>query len=255
MATVLAVALGWPGVAVAEPKDPVARAHLQDGQAAVARDEYAAAVASYEQALAIEREPKVLYLLGQAEFLRGNCRESVRYFTQVREFEVGSEVAEAMRPYLAECAERLADEPDPPVPVPTSDEPIEPVESDEAASTADEPAVDEPAQARRWYQDPLGDVLGATGVAGIVAGGVLLVVARQRRTGAATYGTLEGDADGIRTFQIAGGASLGVGAALMIGGLVRWGLVSRKGKGGAARARVQPMYGPSVAGLSLSGRF
>lgn len=257
----LVLALAWPTTLRAEPKDPKARQHIERGQAALARDDYDAAIASYEKALAIEREPKVLYLLGQAEFLRGRCRESVRYFTQVKKFDVGASVTDAMRPYLAECAERLADEPTPePVPPPESDAP--PGEDDpiEAPSSTDEgsaPApTDEPApKTRRWYQDPAGDVLVAVGVAGAATGGAMLVGARGQRIGAATYGELEQAASGIRTLRIAGAATLSVGAALMIGGFIRWGLVDRKARSAGSTARVGVIYDGSAAGLSLAGRF
>ncbi|MEM9455729.1 MAG: hypothetical protein AAGF11_16220 [Myxococcota bacterium] len=263
----LAIALAWPANVHAEPKDPKARQHIKQGQAALARDDYDTAIDWYEKALAIEREPKVLYLLGQAEFLRGRCRASVRYFSQVKEFDVGATVADAMRPYLAECAEQLADEPTPaPISSTESDPPsdeddaIDPLSSSDAQPA---PTDERGPKSRRWYQDPAGDVLVAVGVAGAVAGGSMMLVARGQRTGATTYGDLEEAAGGIRSLQIAGAATLGIGAALMIGGFIRWGLIARKGRGPGATARtdvrtnvrMDVTYDGSVAGLSVAGRF
>lgn len=258
VAGMLTLALAWPRPAQGEPKDPAARAHIERGQTALSRDDYDAAIEWYTKALAIEREPKVLYLLGQAEFLRGRCRESVRYFTQVKTFEVGPAVTDAMRPYLAECAERLADEPEPvPEPAPAPD-PTPAAEGETTASSSSDPqgsSDDGSGPARRWYQDPLGDVLVAVGLVGAATGTSLLLVARQRRTGATDYGQLEGAADGIQTLRIAGGSALGAGAALMVGGFIRWGLVARKTKGPGPDARVGVIYDGSTAGLSLTGRF
>jgi tetratricopeptide (TPR) repeat protein len=248
----LAVALAWPGVVVAEPKDPAARRHLEDGQAALHRDDYEAAIEAYQRALAIEREAKVLYLLGQAEYLRGDCRASVGYFKQVKTFEVSAAIEEAMRPYLADCAERLLDAPQA-VPEP----PPEPA-LDEPATVASEPspaahASDEPRAPRRWYQDPLGDVLVATGVLGAAAGATLLAVAHGRRTGAQSYGELEGAASGIRTLRVAGAATLGAGAALAIGGFIRWGVLARRAR--APRASVGLLLERGTAGLMLQGKL
>jgi tetratricopeptide (TPR) repeat protein len=249
----LAVALAWPCIAAAEPKDPVARRHLEDGQAALGRDDYDGAIEAYEQALAIEREAKVLYLLGQAEFLRGDCRASVRYFKEVKTFEVSPAIEEAMRPYLAECAESLLESPEtvpepPPEPEPAkADEPPTPAPSPSpAARASDRPA-------RRWYQDPLGDVLVVTGVLGAAAGAALLGVAYGRRTGAQSYAELEGAASEIRTFRIAGGATLGAGAALAIGGFIRWGVVARRGR--APRGSVGIVIDRDIAGVTIQGRF
>jgi tetratricopeptide (TPR) repeat protein len=247
----LAVALAWPSVAAAEPKDPAARRHLEDGQAALGRDDYDGAIEAYQRALKIEREAKVLYLLGQAEFLRGDCRASVRYFKEVKELAISSAIEEAMRPYLADCAERLLESPEP-VPEPTAEE--APAEEEPAIEPEPGPedASDEPA-ARRWYQDPWGHVLVATGVLGAAAGGALLGVAYGRRTNAQSYGELEGDASGIRTFRIAGGAALGVGAALAIGGFIRWGVMSRRDR--EPRGSVGVMLDRGVAGVTIQGRF
>jgi tetratricopeptide (TPR) repeat protein len=251
----LAVALAWPCVVVAEPKDPVARRHLEDGQAALGRDDYDGAIEAYQRALAIEREAKVLYLLGQAEFLRGDCRASVGYFKEVKAFEVSPAIEEAMRPYLAECAERLLESPEPvPEPPPEPD----PVQVDDPATPApgsspEDRASHRPAAARRWYQDPLGAVLVATGVLGAAAGGALLGVAYGRRSGAQSYDELEGAASGIRTFRIAGGATLGAGAALAIGGFIRWGVMARRGR--APRGSVGVVIDRGSAGVMIQGKF
>ena len=247
--------MAWPSVAVAEPKDPVARKHLADGQAALGRDDYEGAIEAYQRALAIEREAKVLYLLGQAEFLRGDCRASVRYFKEVKTFEVSPAIEDAMRPYLAECAEQLLESPEP---VPEAPPEPEPAEVEEPAATvpsssAEDGASDEPRAPRRWYQDPLGDVLVVTGVLGAAAGAALLGVAYGRRTGAESYGELEGDAAGIRTFRIAGGAALGVGAALAIGGFIRWGMVARRSR--APQSSVGVMIDRGTAGVTIQRRF
>jgi tetratricopeptide (TPR) repeat protein len=251
----LAVALAWPSVVVAEPKDPVARRHLEDGQAALHRDDYDGAIEAYQRALRIEREAKVLYLLGQAEFLRGDCRASVQYFKEVKAFEVSLAIEEAMRPYLAECAEQLLESPQAvPEPSPAPDQaPADDPPMPAPGSSPEDRASDRPAAPRRWYQDPLGHVLVATGVLGAAAGAALLGVAHGRRSGAKSYGELEGAASGIRTFRIAGGATLAAGAALAIGGFIRWGVMSRRTR--APQGRVGIVIDRDTAGVTIQGKF
>jgi tetratricopeptide (TPR) repeat protein len=251
----LVVALAWPSVVVAEPKDPVARKHLEDGQAALGRDDYDGAIEAYQRALRIEREAKVLYLLGQAEFLRGDCRASVGYFKEVKQFEISPAIQEAMRPYLADCAERLLDSPQAvpePPPEPEQAEADDPPTPAPGSSPEDR-ASDQPAAARRWYQDPWGHVLVATGVLGAAAGAALLGVAYGRSSGAQSYGELEGAASGIRTLRIAGGATLGAGAALAIGGFIRWGVMSRRSR--VPQGRVGVMLERGTAGVTIQGKF
>jgi tetratricopeptide (TPR) repeat protein len=252
---VLAVALAWPSVAAAEPKDPVARRHLEDGQAALGRDDYDGAIEAYQRALRIEREAKVLYLLGQAEFLRGDCRASVQYFKEVKAFDVSPAIEEAMRPYLAECAEQLLESPQPvPEPLPAPDQAqAEAPPTPAPGPSPEDRARDQPAAARRWYQDPWGHVLVASGVLGVAAGAALLGVAYGRRADAQSYGELEGAASGIRTLRIAGGATLGAGAALAIGGFIRWGVMSRRAR--APQGRVGIVIDRDIAGVTIQGKF
>jgi tetratricopeptide (TPR) repeat protein len=252
-ALALAVAVAWPSVVVAEPKDPAARRHIEAGQAALGRDDYDGAIEAYQRALKIEREAKVLYLLGQAEFLRGNCRASVQYFKEVKAFEVSPAIEEAMRPYLAECAERLLESPQAVPEPPPATEHAEADEPPPPSPSAEDRASDEPRAPRRWYQDPLGDVLVATGVLGAAAGAALLGVAYGRRTGAESYGELEDAASGIRTLRIAGAATLGAGAALAIGGFVRWGVLARRSR--EPRGSVGVMIDRGAAGVTIQGRF
>ena len=250
------LALAWPSSARAEPKDPVARDFLEQGQAAVARDDYDAAADFYQKALEIEREPKALYLLGQVEFLRQDCRASVSYFKQVREFDVGPGVESAMQPYLVECAERMAAEPvEQPAEEVVEEPDEEPVveEPDEEPEAEDEPAIGE--EPRRWYQDPLGDTLVGVGAAAAAAGGSLLIVAQLQQNGATTYGDLEGRVDGIDRMRIAGGATLGAGGALLIGGIVRWAVVSRRAKSSSRTAHVAPVFDGTFTGISVGARF
>ncbi len=81
----------------------------------------------------------------------------------------------------------------------------------------------------------------------------MLGVSVQRKNGASDYGALEDAAGGIRTLQIAGAAALGVGGALLIGGIVRWGVVARRSKTSTARVGVH--YDGVTAGATLRVRF
>ena len=78
-------------------------------------------------------------------------------------------------------------------------------------------------------------------------------VAYGRRSGAQSYGELEGSASEIRSFRIAGAATLGAGAALAIGGFIRWGVMARRDK--APRGSVGFVIDRGAAGVTIQGKF
>lgn len=99
-----------------------------------------------------------------------------------------------------------------------------------------EPLVDdgpEPPPPRPWYRDPTGDALAAIGLATAVAGGVVLGLGvREGRTGgdANTDAAFGKTLDRAETRTLAGGITLGVGSALLLGGIVRWVVVERRNR-------------------------
>lgn len=121
------------------------------------------------------------------------------------------------------------------------------------------PADSEPAEtidtlpreaATPWYRDPAGDGLVAVGLVASIAGGVVLGLGRREGNDSAQAESDRdfGDAlDRARTMTLAGGVTLGVGGALVLGGVARWVIVHRRGQDvGLALHR---------NGLQVSGRL
>jgi hypothetical protein len=141
-----------------------------------------------------------------------------------------------------------------PVPVAAENEPIDEPPPPDVAPPVDEPPRDR--TQRPWHRDPLGGVLVGVGLATAAAGaGVLAAAQVQSGQQAPTYGMFANQSDRIDSMRIAGGVVLGVGAALLIGGVVRWAVLGarqkRRGPGRTASSRSAPP-GPA---FGLGGRF
>ena len=189
----------------------------------------------YNEAIEICREeyerggnPVFLYVEAQAERFRGNCDRAVELYVRVLAEASEGDMKDNARDNIEVCAEQLKtdtrEEPKPePEPPPPKVPPPEP---------EPQPPPDAPADRRApWWRDPAGGVLVGIGAVSIATGGGLLVGGAARRRAADAEGDEAAFIDGhafARRLTIAGAIVTGVGAALMVGGIIRYAVVARR---------------------------
>src|SRR5262249_1518003 len=97
------------------------------------------------------------------------------------------------------------------------------------------PAAPSPTEKGSFLSDGFGDVLVGAGLAAAIAGGVLLATAGSP-DGAQTYDDFQMRHDTAVTHQKFGVIALGVGAALVVGGITHWVIWSSGDETGVAVA-------------------
>ena len=274
LAVVLAAATALPAPAVAAPAepapmDPQAKAHLDRALELYQKGEHAAAIEEFKAGYAIDPRRDFLFAWAQSERQNGDCvtaNELYKRFIAERPPDVQVAAAEKG---IEICDKELADKRNAPVgPTPEevaaaeqarqqAEEEQRRAAEEEQRREAEEAAAAE--RARRFYLDPLGDGLVAGGLVAAITGGALLTVAQvkvQNLADAPTYGDFAADRDAVaaqsRTFRITGGVLIGVGAALVAGGVARWMIVR---SGGGKRERPSAWIAPQMTGVALGGRF
>jgi hypothetical protein len=143
---------------------------------------------------------------------------------------------------------------------PAAEAPAAPV-----VSTAPASAPDDVASHRHAWMRPAGIVIGGAGVVAAAVGGILALSAKSSYDGAFNSGactrpaldcngTGQHQTDSARSQADAGGVVLGVGAAMVIAGVVLF-IEGRPTAAKPTALRVMPEVGPSTASLSLAGAF
>ncbi len=247
------VVLGAGRVAVAAPtgvlSNPRARAHFERAQSHFDQQDYAAAIPELKAAYALEPNPMLLYAWGQAERLAGSCPRAVELYRRYLETDPPPKQRQLTEANLLDCEAE--------VPSPSPAEEAAPPSAEPEPTPEPEPAVsDEPS--RRWFADPWGGVLSGVGVAGAVAGVALLGVSRREaREAEATM--IEGDhidkRERAERLDIAGAVVLGGSALLVLGGMIRYAVVAKRGRSGPQTAARRRRVVWTLSGAGLEGRF
>lgn len=251
----LVLALAAPGQLLSNPD---AKAKLQEAQAAFKSEDYDAAAAAVEAAYIIEPNPMLLYPWAQAERSRGNCAAAVELYRRFLDSNPPEAAATPARENMERCEEQLAAEAPEPEPEP---EPVDEVIEEEPEPEPEQKPVvkDEQPKAKRWYADPVGGVLVGVGVVGVGVGAGLLGAAgsKAKKVGDAEMHTEYLDMrDGATKLRNGGAVALSIGGALLIGGVVRYVLVAKKGKQGKASAwQLSPELGRRWVGVTIGRRF
>lgn len=232
-------------VAIAAPSDP----NVARGEAAYRQERWDDASEAFAAAFESTGDPTYLYTRAQAERRAGRCEVAIELFARFVATDPPAQAAAAARDYEAQCRAQIEAEPvEAPAPV-AEDEPPEPTTPVTASTPASDPSRDR-ASARRWSADPWAAAFVGTGAAAIVTGATLAGLAHREAGRAPEAADDEGYGGRIakaEAFEIAGVTVLSVGAALVIGGVVRWVVLARRGR---ARA---PAVGAMGAGLRISG--
>lgn len=189
-----------------------AAAHVEEGR--------------YEQALAVldraERErplPVFVYVRATIEERRGDCERATALYRRFLELDVPAKDADDARRGIARCRGEPVEEPARPITSSQSDpEPVDPT----SAGPSDVPPP------RPWWTDPWGGALVGVGVLGVGVGAGLLGQSRVDARAADDAASLQTFDDRSRraiALDRAGIATLAVGSALLLGGMVRYALV------------------------------
>jgi hypothetical protein len=263
------------------PQQREAQAAWDRADAHAAAGNHDDAVNEYARAWQDLDAPAILYSWAQSERLRGHCTEAgalydrfvdegqtppASYDTELLRAQWSNMLANAERQREA-CRADTTTQADPvPAPVPTAAAPpsattpsaTTPSATPTSATTGNATPTDAtpagPRSPRPWWRDAAGWSLAGTGAAALVAGAVLVVVADAQNRGAdglGSHGAFDDAIDRAIVEQRAGFGLLGVGGALVLGGILRFAVVARR-SGRAARP-VALDLGPR--GLSLRGRF
>ncbi len=211
-----------------------AEAAATEAMALHADGKLAEASAALARAYAIYPDRDYLYMRGIIEREAGRCDTAVELFEAflaesppLVDVQATQTELEKCRATMPEAGPQPQPQPQPePAPPPTVDTPAPP-------TAVDRPAPRDAAPRARWWADPVGGALFGSGVVVAVIGGGLLGGAAARANAADAADTAGDYRNGIasaRALNAAGFAVLGVGTALVVGGIVRWAVVARRSR-------------------------
>jgi tetratricopeptide (TPR) repeat protein len=244
-ATAAASAPGRHGVT-----DPEALAHLDAAESAFKIGDYEKATVHFKAAYAVEQRPELLYAWAQVERLAGNYRVAAGLYEAFLKESPDSGSAGEARAHMIEMRALAGDDPEAVEPEPEEPEPA----TEQTEPPPDEEDTNAPLKGE-WIAPTL---LGA-GAAIAIAGGVMLALGRSQAAesaGAPSEQAYFTELGAGRTLYYAGAATLGVGGPVMVGGVIRYAWVARRGgKPEPKQTQTTAVVTRSGFGLSLGGRF
>lgn len=264
VAVVALAAMASP--ADARPKRKDARVAFDRGVAAYKKGNYTAASDALKKSYTLENDVETLFAWAQSERKLEHCDAAIELYEQLLTLELSPTNREAVNGQLSECKAQLAAERK--VEPPATEPAAAPVNTPSTPSGASEPPVvaeragpSEPSRSdtgsggRSWYRNPI--VLGLTG-SGLIAigvGGGFLFSAQQADGDvehAKDYVAAQDFVDTAKSREKIGLISMGVGGALVVGGVV-WAIVTRSSTD--SRAMTGWLAPGGGGGLALAGSF
>jgi tetratricopeptide (TPR) repeat protein len=210
---------------LAAPASPVERA-----EEAFEAGRYEDAADAFGEAFAADPDPKFVYAQAQAERLGGDCARAIELYDRFLALDPEPGPAEDARTNRERCRQDLERTSPPPAPDPPPPRPkVVTLVHDDA-----------PPAPRPWHRDPLGGALVGSGLfvaalgTGLLVGGVTI---DRSAADAAVEGDFERDRDRGLAMHRAGIALTAIGAAIVVGGVVRWIVVARRSRDARASAR------------------
>jgi tetratricopeptide (TPR) repeat protein len=208
------------------PQLSPAAEHLQRGLRYFNVQEYGPAMSEFKQAYELDPKPSYLFNYAQAQRLGGLCEDAIRSYRAFLRSNPAPNWAATAQTNIDKCEKELAARPPaaavaapPPAAAPPAAAPptTPPVTTTTTVTT--------PPRRRAWYKDPLGDVLAAGGLL-ICGAGIGLwkwgLDDVEAANSASLYKDYLAHANGAEAREVAGIAMVGVGGALVIGGVARW---------------------------------
>lgn len=218
--------LGVAGSALAQPST-AAKPHVDAGVKAYNAADYETSIREFELAYGIDEDPMLLYAWAQAQRQGRHCDEAIGLYRRYLDSKPTDAQIAAANTGIALCEQTPAVRPDK-LPPPPAD-----------------PAPHQPSDSSSWYQDRLGGGLVIGGVASAAIGVTFLVLSSRSADAASAAGPRAEFLDRLDEATLRrriGIVGLGVGAGLVIAGIVRY----------ATRDVVVATSGTSVL---VSGRF
>ncbi|HUS66828.1 MAG TPA: hypothetical protein VMZ28_19960 [Kofleriaceae bacterium] len=206
---------------------PEARTHFDAGLEAYADKDYQRAADELAAGHVIDPHPDFLFPWAQAERLSGDCAAAVPLYRKV--LDAGVVDADERRDVERLLEQCEAEEP-PPAAEPDAPAPAQPPARRDfvaASSTEIEATAPATSSSRAWYRDGWGAALTAGGVVGLAVGaGFLWSASRAEEDSgdAGDLGTFIDDTDRASRNYTLGAISVGVGAGLLAGGIIRYAL-------------------------------
>lgn len=229
-----------------------AMAHYGEGRYAEAAREFRAA-----HALAPDRE--LLYALGQALRLCGDCAGAIAAYEEFLATSPPAKQAGAAREKIEVCRKELPEpQQSPPRPAPAPEATGGPAAHIQLGAGLEAPERPPPAR-RAWYRDVLGGALTGGGLVAAAAGTWLIVDARgalgavERAETEEEFIDAKAAADRARGRHTAGIALVAIGAGMATGGVVRYLLLRRDRQGGSAA--LSASVAPDGAAILFTGGF
>lgn len=184
---------------------------------------YAEAAEAY--ARAFDETGEAVHLYSQAMSLRraGSCAEAIGVFESFIEQAPPQPDVDAAQTQIAECEALLARSAPEPEPEPEPEPP--------PPAITEPPPPPEDTAPRRWTRDPWGGALVAVGgIVAVTGGGLLIASATSSAPTDETERQHSRREKSVRNTSIAGTALIGVGAAVLVGGIIRYAVVARRGE-------------------------
>ena len=200
-----------PTAAAGEPPTalkPEAQRHLDAGLALYTAEDYAAAGREFELAYAIDPAPALLYAWAQAKRYGGHCAEALDLYRRYLEADLNQSQVVAAQDGVASCTKELA-----------AGAPRE----SPAPPAGGAPPGERTPPPRPWYRNKLGAALATGGIVGIGVGVGFFYAAERsvdRAHDAAFRDEFGALLDEATTRRRIGAAALGVGGALLAGGVL-----------------------------------
>ncbi len=237
---------------------PAARPFVDAGIAAYKAGDYETAVRELSAAYKIDPQPAMLYAWAQALRLGNRCAEAIPIYRRYLATDPSEAQIAAAQNGISLCEKVLPPEPPPAEPPPAQPEdkeaPAQPAESAQPAEPEPPPPEAAPVQEepapRSWYADRLGGALVIGGAVSLGVGVGFLVRSSQTRDAAGEAMFRDDFVDKLDRATLQrriGVAGLGVGAALVAGGVFRYVVLRER-----ARAVSIAITGRS---LIVGGRF
>jgi hypothetical protein len=234
--------------------DP-AKAHLDRGSMFYDLQDWAAAQREFKEAYMADPKPQTLFMLGQAQRLGGDWATAIgSYKAYARLPGVTPTQQAAAEALIHKCEAEIEAKKNAPAAAATT-----PTPTPAAPPATVPPPKEKPSGPGPWYGDVLGGVLFFGGLAVAGTGTAFLVVgnsAMSRSSSASSYAAYQDQSSSAKPEQTLGVVGIGVGAALFVGGVLRYVLVAgKKPQESGVALMLAPAVGPGFATAMLSGRF